>query len=204
MRNPPPHHDLKIGTKSLSFASSSKVLRIWLQEDLKWDSQIDHLCKNAYKRLFMFRTLKRFGFNTSESITVYRGYIRHIIEYADDTLYFETISDSEKYSKKGLLNYVIYNKYVSNVNALAICELDLLSARREIHCLNFARSLLKSAERTKMLVRRFMANSWEIALTSLNYVHALTDSLKAPYPTTMACLIPTMASLLVALALSHL
>ena len=77
--------------------------------------------------------------------------------------------------------------------ALEICDLDLLSARRETHCLNFARSLLKS-ERTKMLIppadRRFMANSLEIAPTSPNYVHTLTDSLKAPYPTTLACLIP--------------
>ena len=84
-------------------------------------------------------------------------------------------------------------EYVSYVNALEICDLDLLSARRETHCLNFARSLLKS-ELTKMLIhpadRRFMANSLEIAPTSPNYVRALTDSLKAPYPTTLACLIP--------------
>ena len=33
-------------------------------------------------------------------------------------------------------------------------------------------------------------NSLEIAPTSPNYVRALTDSLKAPYPTTLACLIP--------------
>ena len=38
-------------------------------------------------------------------------------------------------------------EYVSYVNALEICDLDLLSARRETHCLNFVRSLLKS-ERT--------------------------------------------------------
>ena len=84
-------------------------------------------------------------------------------------------------------------EYVSFVNALEICDLDFLSPRRETHCLNFARSLLKS-ERTKMLIppadRRFMANSLEIAPTSPNYVRALTDSLKAPYPTTLACLIP--------------
>ena len=71
--------------------------------------------------------------------------------------------------------------------------LDLLSARRETHCLNFTRSLLKS-ERIKMLIppadRRFMSNSLEIAPTSPNYVRALTDSLKAPFPSTLACLIP--------------
>ena len=39
-------------------------------------------------------------------------------------------------------------EYVSYVNALEICDLDLLSAWHETHCLNFARSLLK-IERTK-------------------------------------------------------
>ena len=196
MRNPPPHLDLKIGTKSLSFVSSAKVLGIWLQEDLKWDSQIDHLCKNANKRLFMLRTLKRFGFNTSELITVYRGYIRPIIEYADVIWHSsltlkqsQTLESIQRRACKIMLGF----EYVSYVNALEICDLDLLSARRETHCLNFARSLLKS-ERTKMLIppsrQEIHGKQLRKAPTSPNYVRALTDSLKAPFPTTLACLIP--------------
>ena len=38
VRNPPPHLALDIGTKSLSVVSSAKVLGIWLQDHLKWDS----------------------------------------------------------------------------------------------------------------------------------------------------------------------
>ena len=150
----------------------------------------------ANKRLFMLRTLKRFGFNTSELITVYRGYIRPIIEYADVIWHSsltlkqsQTLESIQRRACKIMLGF----EYVSYVNALEICDLDLLSARRETHCLNFARFLLKS-ERTKMLIplsdRRFKANSLEIAPTSPNYVCALTDSLKVPFPTTLACLIP--------------
>ena len=140
----------------------------------------------------MLRTLKRFGFKTSELITVYRDYIRPIIEYADVIWHSsltlkqsQTLESIQRRACKIMLGY----KYVSYVNALEICDLDLLSALREIHCLNFARSLPKS-ERTKMLTpltdRRFMANSWQIAPTSPIHVCALTDSLKAPYPTTLA------------------
>ena len=182
MRNPPPHLDLKIGTKSLSLVSSAKVLGIWLQEDLKWDSQIDHLCKNANKRLFMLRTLKRFGFNTSEFITVYRGYIRPIIEYSDVIWHSsltlkqsQTLESIQRRACKIMLGF----EYVSYVNALEICDLDLLSARRETHCLNFARSLLKS-ERTKMLIPRQEIHGKQ--LRNSTNVRALTDSLKAPYP----------------------
>ena len=71
MRDPPPHPDLKIGQSLLAFVSTAKVLGVWLQNDLKWDTQVDHMCKNANKRLFMLRSLKRFGFSKSELITVY-------------------------------------------------------------------------------------------------------------------------------------
>ena len=129
-------------------------------------------------------------------ITVYRGYIRPIIEYADVIWHSsltlkqsQTLESIQRRACKIMLGF----ECVSYVNALEICDMVLLSARRETHCLNFARSLLKS-ERTKMLIppadRRFMANSLEIAPTSPNYVRALTDSLKAPFPTTLACLIP--------------
>ena len=121
--DPPPHLDLKIGTKSLSVVSSAKVLGIWLQEDLKWDSQIDHLCKNANKRLFMLRTLKRFSFNPSELITVYRGYIRPIIEYADVIWHSsltlkqsQTLESIQRRACKMILGF----EYVSYVNALEI------------------------------------------------------------------------------------
>ena len=38
---------------------------------------------NAAKRLFMLRSLKRFGFIKSKLVTVYKGYIRPLLEYSD-------------------------------------------------------------------------------------------------------------------------
>ena len=70
MRDPPPYPDLKIGQSVLAFVSSAKVLGVWLQNDLKWDTQVNYMNKNAVKRLFMLRSLKRFGFNKSELVTV--------------------------------------------------------------------------------------------------------------------------------------
>ena len=70
MRDPPPYPDLKIGQSVLAFVSSAKVLGVWLQNDLKWDTQVNYMNKNAAKLLFMLRSLKRFGFNKSELVTV--------------------------------------------------------------------------------------------------------------------------------------
>ena len=39
------------------------------------------MLKKATKRLFMLRTLKRFGFSSDELHVVYGGYVRPILEY---------------------------------------------------------------------------------------------------------------------------
>ena len=150
----------------------------------------------------MLRTLKRFGFNTSELITVYRGYIRPIItEYTNFIWHSshtlkqsQTLESIQRRAFKIMLGY----EYASYINALEICDLDLrsvCSARGSLFefCM-FSAKIWAHQNANPPADRRFMANSWEIALTSLNYVHALTDSLKAPYPTTLACLIPPSLS----------
>ena len=95
-------------------------------------------------------------------------------------------------------------EYVTYVNALEICNLDLLSARREIHCLNFARSLLKS-ERTKMLIPpsrqaihgRQLRNS-----TNITQLRARTNRFaQSPIPYYIGLLNSSQLVLLVAFAL---
>ena len=83
MRDPPPHPDLKLGQSVLAFVSTAKVLGVWLQNDLKWDTQVSYMNKNAAKRLVMLCSLNRSGFNKSELVTVYKGYIRPLLEYSD-------------------------------------------------------------------------------------------------------------------------
>lgn len=39
--------------------------------------------QKANRRLFMLRSFKRFGFTYAELKTVYEGYIRYTLEYAD-------------------------------------------------------------------------------------------------------------------------
>ena len=71
----------------------------------------------------------------------------------------QTLESIQRRACKIMLGF----EYVSYVNALEICDLDLLSAQRETHCLNFARSLLKS-ECTKMLIPpQQRGDSWQTA-----------------------------------------
>ncbi|XP_072039057.1 uncharacterized protein [Amphiura filiformis] len=138
----------------LSFVSSAKVLGIWLQTDLKWDGQVDHMWKNSNRRLFMLRSLKKFGFITSELVTVYRGYIRPMVEYSD-VIWHSTLTSKQAIKleniQKRALRIILGCNYVSYDNALVVCNVDKLSDRREQHCLNFARTLSKCDRTTKLL-----------------------------------------------------
>ena len=154
MRDPPPHPDLKIGHSVLAFVSTAKVLGVWLQNDLKWDTQVNYMNKNAAKRLFMLRSLKRFGFNKSELVTVYKGYIRPLLEYSD-VIWHSSLTSNQTHQlervQKRALRIILGTDYISYANALDVCDVDRLSARREQHSLKFAQSLPKCSRTSKLL-----------------------------------------------------
>ena len=152
MRDPPPHPDLKIGQSVLAFVSTAKVLGVWLQNDLKWDTQVNYINKNAAKRRFMLRSLKRFGFNKSGLVTVYKGYIRPLLEYSD-VIWHSSLTSNQTHQlervQKRALRIILGTDYISYANALDVCDVDRLSARREQHNLKFAQSLPKCNQTSK-------------------------------------------------------
>ena len=154
MRDPPPHPDLKIGQSVLAFVSTAKVLGVWLQNDLKWDTQVNYMNKNAAKRLFMLRSLKRFGFNKSELVTVYKGYICPLLEYSD-VIWHSSLTSNQTHQlervQKRALRIILGTDYISYANALDVCDVDRLSARREQRSLKFAQSLPKCSRTSKLL-----------------------------------------------------
>ena len=64
-----PHHaDLQIGSDKLDYVDKAIILGIWLQNYLKWQTkvQVDVMLEKTNTRLFMLRSLKRFGFDQDE------------------------------------------------------------------------------------------------------------------------------------------
>ena len=59
-------HNLQISGEALPFVSVLKILGLWVQNDLKWNTHVDNLLTQSSKKLFMLRALKRFGFSTEE------------------------------------------------------------------------------------------------------------------------------------------
>ena len=115
---------------------------------------MDSTLKKANSRLFMLRTLKRFGFTKDELSVVYSGYVRPILEYAD-VVWHSSVSATQSQqiesTQKRACRIILGRKYTSYEDALSICKFDTLSGRREGHCLRFAEGLSKS-KRTSSLI----------------------------------------------------
>ncbi len=146
--------DLRIGTEPLSYVTEAKVLGVFLQDNLKWDTQVNNMLKKANKRLFMLRSLKKFGFDRDELCVVYCGYVRPILEYAD-AVWHPSISvkqgnDIESIQKRACRT-ILGGDFRSYNDALVSCGLDSLSDRRVEHCRRFAEGLPNN-DRTRCLI----------------------------------------------------
>ena len=139
--------DLRIGLEPLSYVNEAKVLGLYLENSLKWNTQVDNMLENTNKRLFMLWTLKRFGFSSDELSVVYGGYVRLILEYADavwhSSITFKQPRDIECIQRRAC-RIILGNSYESYVDALGSCQFNSLFERRENHRRRFAEWRTKS------------------------------------------------------------
>jgi hypothetical protein len=153
-RDTPPTSVLKINDTPLEFVDDAKILGIWIQNDLKWDKNICEITKKANRRLYMLRMLKKFGFNHEELITVYRGYIRPLLEYCD-TVWHSSLTAGQSKTLEQLqrraCRIVLGRNFTSYLDALCDCDLESLHGRRVDHCLRFAEGLSNSSRTNDLL-----------------------------------------------------
>jgi hypothetical protein len=73
-----------MGNKEIECVSNYKLLRVYLNEDLNWNTHIDYLFKKAGKRLYSLRILRRAGVASLSILKVYLDLtiIRPVLEYA--------------------------------------------------------------------------------------------------------------------------
>ncbi|XP_072039541.1 uncharacterized protein [Amphiura filiformis] len=150
-----PHHaDLSIGSDKLDYVDKAKILGICIQSDLKWQSQVDIMIKKANTRLFMLRSLKRFGFDQDELTVVYKSYIRPVLEYVDvvwhSGLTCKQASDLERIQRRAIRTILGY-KYISYSKSIQQCNIKKLEDRRVEHCRTFANGLRDSLRTSHLL-----------------------------------------------------
>ena len=71
-----------IDGQEVDIVTHAKLLGVVISNDLKWNLNVDYICKKAAKRLYALRLLKRSAIPSATLVSVYRTCIRPILEYA--------------------------------------------------------------------------------------------------------------------------
>ena len=137
---------LMINDKKIEQINVTKVLGIWISEDLSWDRNTTEICRRAYSRMSMLTKLKYAGVSTADLLDVYKLFIRSITEYCSvcfhSSLTVGQATDIERIQKVSL-KIILGGAYTTYTDALSITGLQTLHDRREKRCLDFATKCLK-------------------------------------------------------------
>ena len=71
---------LRIDDQTLDKIGVSKILGIWISEDLSWDKNCQEICQKAYSRMSMITKLKYVGVSTDDLLDIYILFIRSVVE----------------------------------------------------------------------------------------------------------------------------
>ena len=138
---------LKLNDLPLERLSVTKVLGVWLQEDMGWDANTKQICIKAYSRVSILSKLKYAGICTDDLITIYSLFIRSLTEYCSVVFHSSlTLNQTHKLEaiQKTCLRVILDVNYVSYDAALEMCGLETLSSRRNKRQLTFALKCVKS------------------------------------------------------------
>ena len=136
-----------INNIDLQHVKVMKILGVYLQADLKWNTHIDSICNKSNQRLYLLRKLKYFRVPADDLVTVYTCYIRPILEYASPVWHpglTTKLSSRIEGVQRRALRVILGVHYTSYANACARLNLPTLGSRREGLTLNFAKSLEQS------------------------------------------------------------
>ena len=90
-----------IGDTTVQRVASYKLLGVSIDDDLKWNTHVDHIYKKACKRLYSLRLLKKAGVTATGILKVYVSIIRPILEYAVPVWQAISEKQSEKLESTG-------------------------------------------------------------------------------------------------------
>ena len=157
---------LTLNNCKLEQKSLSKILGVWISEDLSWDKNTQEMCRKAFSRISMLTKLRYVGVNTEDLIEIYVLFIRSITEYCavawHSSLTVEQSTDIERIQKT-CLRVILGDSYVSYSAALEMTGLQTLYDRREKRCLDFALKAMKHPINKRMFpLNRNLDNELEV------------------------------------------
>ena len=154
LKNTPDIPNFILDGKQISVTEDMKLLGVTLQSNLSWDIQVNQMISKAAKRMYMLYVLRRFMASAEDLTSVFRMYVRPILEYASP-LWHSSITkqqaDQLELIQKRACRIILGNQYESYAKALKQLELCSLVERREHLLHGFGQSILNSDRHRAML-----------------------------------------------------
>ena len=120
-----------------------KLLGLWVDDNLKWNTNTNHIVKKAAKRLHLLKVLKSYGASEKDLMAFYTSVIRSVMEYRAQvwhgSLTGEQCHDIERIQKRALR--IIYPEITYN-EALTRRGIQTLESRRETKCVNLVTDMI--------------------------------------------------------------
>ena len=137
---------LTLNDVNLERMGVSKILGLWISEDMSWYRNTREMCLKAYARMSLITKLKYVGVKRDDLIDVYKLFNRSLLEYCcvafHSSLNLDNIQDIERIQKTAL-RVIFGEDYQDYQSALRQSGLETLHSRRESRCLNFALKCVK-------------------------------------------------------------
>ena len=117
---------LTVNSCKLDQIPVTKILGVWISQDLGWEKNTTEMCKKAYARISMLTELKYVGVPTEDLIEIFILFIRSVLEYCSvafhSSLTVEQATDIERVQKT-CLKVILGDNYISYSAALEMCGL---------------------------------------------------------------------------------
>lgn len=143
----------KIGNNIIERVTSYKLLGLWIDNNMKWNTNTDKIIKKAAKRLFLLKVLKSYGASSSDMKVFYIAVIRPTLEYGAQVwnggITKEQSKEIERIQKRALR--VIY-KEDDYDKALRIANIESLEKRRDRMCIELIKKMANSDHRLHNLL----------------------------------------------------
>ena len=121
-RNSPVMPIVTIDDHDLCITAHIKVLGVIIQSDLKWDKNVDSIVKHAKTEIHVLRVFRSYGLPHSDPITLYKSFIRPLMEYAapawNGALTQHQVTRFERAQKRAL-RVILGAEYLSYTQALS-------------------------------------------------------------------------------------
>ena len=145
---------IHIGDNQIPRVKSYKLLGIWIDDDLKWNTNTQYIAKKAAKRLYFLKILRNYGAPISDLLIFYCTVIRSVLEYGAQIwsggLTQMQKENIERIQKRALR--IIYRSYDEYDSLLSQSNLLTLEERRNNLCAALIKDLLKPSYRLYSLL----------------------------------------------------